>query len=677
MEMDCHGAAYWSAVLQAKRAFGEGETSFAEDAVRPLVLASWKRSVRYFGRGVAKKRKCIDQKALSRVMEKNRELMSCAVHVIDYLNTRLGSTESTVLLISMDGVLLYKNSGSECKVSSKLLPLGALMAEQYEGTTSPSLCLREKCMIELFGAEHLATEDEDQYCISVPIAGEGTDILGILTISLPLDMYHLHTAGMVMMAAKDISDQYKLNALVRIQEAIIEQADTGIVVLDLKGNITAVNESGKNMLHVSHKPMMKNFREIAGGAETLLESIHTGFVIRDKEYSFTLADAGVLDCVVSSCPIPEGKGMVLFIHEASREQRLAAHSVGGRAIYTFSSIIGTSPNLQKAVELGKIASRSDITTLILGESGTGKELFAHAIHNASVRKNAPFIIVNCGALPRDLVQSELFGYTPGSFTGAQRQGKPGKFELADGGTIFLDEIGDMPLDAQTNLLRVIQNREVSRIGAKYARPINVRIIAATNKNMQQCLRDGSFREDLYYRLSVLTINVPPLRERPQDIIPLAEHFLQACSRAIHKPCEGFSQDVISIFTRYGWQGNIRELENVVERALNITKGKFIELQDLSISLQGTDAEYDAVSRKVSRNDGAFPDGGVRHPEQGRYDYGTLHEREREILLETLRKNNGNMRKTAQELGIARSALYAKFHRLGIDIALLRGRKGPG
>ena len=249
--------------------------------------------------------------------------------------------------------------------------------------------------------------------------------------------------------------------------------------------------------------------------------------IRDRECFFNLTDGGSLQCMLSAAPIPNDKGMVLFLHEASKAQRLAAHSVGAKAIYTFSSIIGESPSLQKAIELSKVASHSNITTLILGESGTGKELFAHAIHNASARKNAPFVVVNCGALPRDLIQSELFGYDPGAFTGAQKQGKPGKFELAEGGTIFLDEIGDMPLEAQINLLRVIQNKEVSRIGGKFSRPIDVRIIAATNKRLQQSVRDGSFREDLFYRLSVLTIDVPPLRERQQDVMLLAESFLRA------------------------------------------------------------------------------------------------------------------------------------------------------
>ena len=497
-------------------------------------------------------------------------------------------------------------------------------------------------------------------------------MLGVLTIALPLELYHLHTSGMVLMAAKDISDQHHLHDLLSDQEAILEQVDTGIVVLDKNGGIKAANCTGRSMLHISPPPApLGNINDVLGSAESLLMMIQSRKNIRDRECFFNLTDGGSLQCMLSAAPIPNDKGMVLFLHEASKAQRLAAHSVGAKAIYTFSSIIGESPSLQKAIELSKVASHSNITTLILGESGTGKELFAHAIHNASARKNAPFVVVNCGALPRDLIQSELFGYDPGAFTGAQKQGKPGKFELAEGGTIFLDEIGDMPLEAQINLLRVIQNKEVSRIGGKFSRPIDVRIIAATNKRLQQSVRDGSFREDLFYRLSVLTIDVPPLRERQQDVMLLAESFLRAGVQAIHKPCRGFSAEVAEIFSRYPWPGNVRELENIVERSLNIARGDTIEREDLPLSLlEREDEDLGGRNRwQAAPAPGNIPVAVFPGRDTGRG--GTLQSREVEILLDVLKANGGNMRKTAQELGIARSALYAKLHRMGIDIAALR------
>ena len=576
--IDYRDAAYWKDIVKAKQAFLAGDQAAAEGRVRPLVLESWKRCLPFLGTKLAKKRTCLEQSALTHVMQQNRELLACAIPVIEYLNTILGSSSTVVLLTSGDGVLLHKHVGTKSRAAAALLSLGMLMGEEYEGTTSTALCLREQSVVELFGAEHLIREEEDLCCISAPIFGGKRRMLGVLTIALPLELYHLHTSGMVLMAAKDISDQHHLHDLLSDQEAILEQVDTGIVVLDKNGGIKAANCTGRSMLHLSPPPApLGNINDVLGSAESLLMMIQSRKNIRDRECFFNLTDGGSLQCMLSAAPIPNDKGMVLFLHEASKAQRLAAHSVGAKAIYTFSSIIGESPSLQKAIELSKVASHSNITTLILGESGTGKELFAHAIHNASARKNAPFVVVNCGALPRDLIQSELFGYDPGAFTGAQKQGKPGKFELAEGGTIFLDEIGDMPLEAQINLLRVIQNKEVSRIGGKFSRPIDVRIIAATNKRLQQSVRDGSFREDLFYRLSVLTIDVPPLRERQQDVMLLAESFLRAGVQAIHKPCRGFSAEVAEIFSRYPWPGNVRELFNLLERASVLDQMDFSQL----------------------------------------------------------------------------------------------------
>ncbi|MDY4806865.1 MAG: sigma 54-interacting transcriptional regulator [Desulfovibrio sp.] len=670
--IDYRDAAYWKDIVKAKQAFLAGDQAAAEGRVRPLVLDSWKRCLPFLGRKLAKKRTCLEQSALTHVMQQNRELLACAIPVIEYLNTILGSSSTVVLLTSGDGVLLHKHVGTKSRAAAALLSLGMLMGEEYEGTTSTALCLREQSVVELFGAEHLIREEEDLCCISAPIFGGKRRMLGVLTIALPLELYHLHTSGMVLMAAKDISDQHHLHDLLSDQEAILEQVDTGIVVLDKNGGIKAANCTGRSMLHISPPPApLGNINDVLGSAESLLMMIQSRKNIRDRECFFNLTDGGSLQCMLSAAPIPNDKGMVLFLHEASKAQRLAAHSVGAKAIYTFSSIIGESPSLQKAIELSKVASHSNITTLILGESGTGKELFAHAIHNASARKNAPFVVVNCGALPRDLIQSELFGYDPGAFTGAQKQGKPGKFELAEGGTIFLDEIGDMPLEAQINLLRVIQNKEVSRIGGKFSRPIDVRIIAATNKRLQQSVRDGSFREDLFYRLSVLTIDVPPLRERQQDVMLLAESFLRAGVQAIHKPCRGFSAEVAEIFSRYPWPGNVRELENIVERSLNIARGDTIEREDLPLSLlEREDEDLGGRNRwQAAPAPGNSPAAALPGRDTGRG--GTLQSREVEILLDVLKANGGNMRKTAQELGIARSALYAKLHRMGIDIAALR------
>ena len=284
-------------------------------------------------------------------------------------------------------------------------------------------------------------------------------------------------------------------------------------------------------------------------------------------------------------------GLVLTIQENKALHKLINKMTATQAEFTFDDIIGNSNVMVKAKKLGRIASRSNANVLLLGESGTSKELFAQSIHNNGDRSGNPFIAINCGSLPRNLIESELFGYEGGAFTGAKKEGRPGKFELANGGTIFLDEIGDMPLDIQVSLLRVLENREVTRIGGTKNIRIDVKVIAATNKNLEELIENKMFREDLYYRLNVLSINVPPLRERNEDIIYLADYFLLKHRKNLLKNISGFTEEVYQIFSTYSWPGNVRELENVIERAVNICEQNIITINELPFSLQESFSRY--------------------------------------------------------------------------------------
>ena len=341
--------------------------------------------------------------------------------------------------------------------------------------------------------------------------------------------------------------------------------------------------------------------------------------------------------------------VVLTFREARRMRGFAARVAGSKAVYTFDRILGDSPPLMEVIEQAKTIARGNTTVLILGESGTGKELFAQSIHNASPRASRPFVAVNCGALPRNLVESELFGYEDGAFTGASRTGKPGKFELADGGTIFLDELGEMPMDAQVSLLRLLQNGEVTRIGGKSSRTVSVRVIAATNKNLEEAVRQHTFREDLYYRLNVFTLVLPPLRSRMSDIELLAEHFLLKFAGSLGKDVRGFTPGALALLRRYQWPGNIRELENVMERLANIVRHPLVSEEDLPPQMVT-----------------------VRQPASPQ---GLLHSKEAETILETLRQTGGNIRAAAALLGVSRGGLYVKLRRLGIDVESCRGGEG--
>lgn len=319
--------------------------------------------------------------------------------------------------------------------------------------------------------------------------------------------------------------------------------------------------------------------------------------------------------------------------------------------YSVENIIGDSPLFQQAKSLAVQAAASNAPVLILGESGTGKELFAHAIHQISRRRSHHFVRVNCAAIPADLLESELFGYEPGSFTGAHKQGKPGKFELAHQGTIFLDEIGDMPPMMQVKLMRVLQEKEVERIGGK-PKPIDFRVISATNRDLEDMIRQKTFRLDLFYRLNVIVIRLPALREMKEDIPLIFNHFLDQLCRESRRTPIGVSPAVLDALKRYDWPGNVRELRNLAERVMIVCTDDPIRLEHLPMSFR-------------SRSDGSAA------PSDPSVDQGALSLREqmeaaeRRAIVDALRTTGGNRSLAARRLGIHRTGLYQKLQKYGI------------
>ncbi|UOF89028.1 sigma 54-interacting transcriptional regulator [Fodinisporobacter ferrooxydans] len=337
---------------------------------------------------------------------------------------------------------------------------------------------------------------------------------------------------------------------------------------------------------------------------------------------------------------------------------------------SIKNIVGTSSIFLKNIKLAELASQMDANVLILGESGTGKELFARAIHRGSSRRDKPFIAINCAAMPRELLNSELFGYVEGAFTGARRGGSPGKFELANGGTLFLDEIGDMPIEQQAALLRVLQEKEVVRIGGSAMIPIDVRIISATNKRLtQEIAYNGSFRSDLYYRLNVFTIELTPLRNRREDIPELVAYFLQELSHTTGLPEKSIDGHAIEAFMRYSWPGNVRELRNVVERSFYLSGyAEIISLKHIP--------EYVAFRDEIDHHvESARSSDSISKPQEidrisatpndlGTQDIKSIRlmkvETEKHEIARILHQNNGNISRCAKELGMSRTTLYRKL-----------------
>jgi DNA-binding NtrC family response regulator len=346
------------------------------------------------------------------------------------------------------------------------------------------------------------------------------------------------------------------------------------------------------------------------------------------------------------------EGLLLAVHRAMERQSLIEEVRNLRSVldrrYGFDSIIGHSKSLLRVLEMAARVAQHDTTVLINGETGTGKELLARAIHQNSRRRNQPFVTINCGAIPKDLIEAELFGFTRGAFTGASAN-KPGRVEVADGGTLFLDEIGELPLDAQVKLLRLIQNGEIERVGASSSKVINVRIVAATHRNLSAMVEDGAFREDLFYRLAVVPLSLPPLRERRQDIQEIAEFLFHRAKERHGMANLRVSPSLVSRFSSYRWPGNVRELENVIERMLVLSNGEAITEDDLPAELRGSPAASNPSSFLLD-----LPEEGI-----------SLEAVERELLLRALERFSGNQTQAARYLDISRRTFIYRMEKHGL------------
>lgn len=466
---------------------------------------------------------------------------------------------------------------------------------------------------------------------------------------------------------RDVTDHKKMQKeltedriYIDILDTILETLNECIVVIDGNGIITMMSESYKEFLGCSNSE--GKFVEDVIENTRMYKVIQTG--------NLEIGDVQEINgnkMVAMRVPLKkDGKvigavGKVIFkdigdfytlskkLNSLEKEVEFYKNQLGKerKAKYSIKNIIGESDKINKLKALTKRVGNTSSNVLITGESGTGKELFAHAIHNTSKRWLGPFVKVNCAAIPSDLLEGELFGYEEGAFTGAKKGGKIGKFELANGGTIFLDEIGDMPMNMQVKILRTIQEREIERVGGNVLKEIDVRIIAATNKNLEESVKEGRFREDLYYRLNVMKIVLPSLRERKEDIPVLANSLRIKIAKRFGIYVEGISKEALQCLINYDWPGNIRELENVIERAINLLDS------DLIIKLEHLPEKLTKCKFK-------------RYMSDGKYLKDIVEDVEREIITECLEKTNWNKNKTAQLLGISRAGLYKKLEEYKLE-----------
>lgn len=584
------------------------------------------------------------------------KIQSLAESLSSVLNVEITVVDENLLRIAGTGDFYNRinESSPENSLFAKVLKSGKPELNIFDKYNSvclscnnASTCKERKNMIhpivvdgDIIGVVCFASFTPDQDQLLVSKKDEYMDMLRHFAESIEKEIISIKMVNKLNMGIAEIN-------------GIINSINRGIVILNREQRISHINSKAIKSLNLNFsakKIINKKIGDIIGNLkveETNNKELIGNWAIGDRivkvlyKINYIVLDKKNISAVINFDTLDEIINIAMTYNNDN--------------VITFDNIIGRSKIIQDVINKAKIAAKSDSTILIYGPSGTGKELFARSIHNASLRKDGPFVAINCATLPENLIESELFGYEKGAFTGASQKGKIGKFEQANNGTLFLDEIADLPLHLQAKLLRVLQEKKIDRIGSSAPTSINVRIICATHKNLEELVRRNEFRDDLYYRLNVIPLHLPPLKDRGEDVLLCSEYIIRKLCQKMNKPQKHLSKDLEEKFLSYGWPGNVRELENVLEYAINFSIGDEIRMEDLPeyfINNIAKMEEEDYISTESAEIN----------------NLRNLHEIEKDYekkLIKRLLSIYGNTtegkRKTAEKLGISVTTLYRKLN----------------
>lgn len=592
-------------------------------------------------------------------MELNTLLLDVAEPFMEFLYKFLEASGFIIVLTSDDGCILRIVGDPEPIFAARNLNMviGAYMDEASIGTNAMGTAIREDAPIQITAKEHFINAYHTWTCSAAPIHDTEGNTIGCLNLTGNAQLVHPHTLGLVVAAVHSIENQLATDLSQRMLfdahqylNTVMDTLTLGVFTADAAGTILSLNHAATKLMNIDKDfALGKNIGEFIPNWMQIREQVANGKKYLDEETVIHIGarkETFSLNAYITRNQEGEITGMVTSFREMQRVYKLVNKYTGMNARYTFEDLIGESDQIHRIIEYAKTISDSPSTVLIQAESGTGKELFAQAIHNHSNRSENGFVAVNCGAIPATLIESELFGYEEGAFTGAKKGGRMGKFELANGGTLFLDEIGEMPIEMQVKLLRTIQEGYITRVGGDKVIPVDVRIIAATNRDLLEEVSKGNFRMDLYYRLSVIPVSIPPLKDRKEDIPLLIKYFLNMKSMKLHRNVPDMTNELFRQLLAYNWPGNIRELENFIEKFVNLDGN--IDLAGILFPTHGP-LTIQTVPDFVLEDD----------PLQ------TLEEMERKAIIKALNKLNKNMSQVAKSLGISRNTLYQKLKKYDI------------
>lgn len=622
------------------------------ELVRPEVLESWIRSYNYgldlfdYNYGPI-----LDKPILEEVFREKALLLRAADPYICRLENMLSDSECIVLLTDENGVMLRVIEGRSERLEKqnkrfKLVP-GSVWTEETVGTCAHGITLILGTPMQICGPEHYCETYDQISCSSAPILDGNHHLAGTLSIVTP-SFYHQssQSLGLVVSMAWAVQNEFQLALNNELLSATLEAAEEAVITVNNGGVITKANVVARRMFNYTERDLIGLHVSEVFGDQPLIQSVlEAGQPVLDADIEVERWNQRLH--LRSARPVKDSSGKtfgcVLTMRKKDRVKRIGTRVSGAEAHFTFDRIKGHSSQVVKAVNTARKFAGIEANILIQGESGTGKEVFAQAIHNHS-RPGGPFIAVNCAAIPRTLIESELFGYEGGAFTGAERQGRTGKIEMAQGGTLFLDEVGDMPLELQPVLLRVLEEKKVMRVGGNRYVPVDFRLITASNKNLLDLVEKEQFRQDLYYRLKVLKICIPPLRDRGEDILALARYFLDTMARRQGVAAPALSDTALLQLLHYSWPGNVRQLENAMLYAMNMCTGGVIRPEDLPEEICSAFSPYP---------DGSSPPADVQEGNR-------LKDMEKMMIVNALLQSGNNIVEAAQALGMSRSTLYRKI-----------------
>jgi len=641
-----------------------------DGSIRSEIMESWKRCRDY---GVNPYLKSIPEilskNERDQLISRNNILIKVYRENIKILVDCIKIMDFFIALLDKDGYILDMiGKGpiwSYCTQNIKTV-VGCTAQESYLGTNVASIALQLDKPYEMVAEESYIQAFHPGISVAAPIHDANRIVNGCLAMVLSLEtsLIHTHALAMITAFAGIIENQVQIihsaeenDFLIRSLKSVMACMNEGVVIISKNDTIYHINIMAEKLFGIKLDDVVnQNVKNIIKN-KTLHHAINNREQLTDQEI--------ILDespnkprCLISSSPITSAKkeylGSNLVFKEIKFAQDIINKNIRLKAHYTFDDIRGESQEIKEVIRVSRVMANSNSNVVIIGESGTGKEMIAQGIHNAGSSAQEPFVAINCAAIPYNLIESEFFGYEPGTFTGGLQKGKPGKLELVRGGTLFLDEINGMSIDMQAKLLRVLEEKKFQRLGSNKYVPLDARVVSATNQDLLEQVKHGTFRHDLYYRLSVVEIHIPPLRMRMKDIEILVHCFIEEKNRQLGRSIKGISKEAMEYLMSYHWPGNIRELRNWIERAINLVHGNILSVQDFPTPTKCIDIQ------RVSQ----FLDLKGREKEVSRLglmEYNTIR-----TVLEDCK---GNISQASKRLGISRATLYRKMRKYGIVVSL--------